>query len=428
MATNSNVEILAGRFRAANVMGRSEALRKLLDFLVARSGDSNAPKELEVAAAIFGAGANFDTSQDASVRVYIHRLRQKLDEYYAGAGQNESERLTIPKGVGYRIIAEPLVPLAKPVQAAPPARSGASLRHWVIAAVLLLLLVTGATGWLLFWQASHRSDEFAAIRTTPLWNGLLSDSRSITLVVGDYYIFGENTDNAGANRLVREYSINSPNDLDNYLMEHPALAGRYMDLDLYYLPVSAAAALKSIMPILAPNAAARDRIHVIQASELTPDMIKRTNIVYIGYLSGLGLLREAVFAGSRFSVGSTYDELIDNEGKHSYVSQEGGPDDPDRKLKDFGYFSTFTGPGGNRIMIIAGTRDIGVMQTAESVTSQDSVGLLTSQSGNSKAYEALYEVEGIKRSNLSGRLLMVSPLHADKIWNSQPAALQFPNG
>ncbi len=200
MATNSNVEILAGRFRAANVMGRSEALRKLLDFLVARSGDSNAPKELEVAAAIFGAGANFDTSQDASVRVYIHRLRQKLDEYYAGAGQNESERLTIPKGVGYRIIAEPLVPLAKPVQAAPPARSGASLRHWVIAAVLLLLPVTGAAGWLLFWQASHRSDEFAAIRTTPLWNGLLSDSRSITLVVGDYYIFGENTDNAGAKR------------------------------------------------------------------------------------------------------------------------------------------------------------------------------------------------------------------------------------
>ena len=57
-----------------------------------------------------------------------------------------------------------------------------------------------------------------------------------------------------------------------------------------------------------------------------------------------------------------------------------------------------------------------------------SVGLLTGQSSNSKAYEALYEVEGIKRSNLSGRLLMVSPLHADKIWNSQPAALQFPNG
>jgi len=56
------------------------------------------------------------------------------------------------------------------------------------------------------------------------------------------------------------------------------------------------------------------------------------------------------------------------------------------------------------------------------------VGLLTGQSSNSKAYEALYEVEGIKRSNLSGRLLMVSPLHADKIWNSQPAALQFPNG
>ena len=119
MASDSKVEILAGRLRAANAMGRSDSLKKLFDFLVARSADAAAPKELEVASAIFGASANFDASQDASVRVYIHRLRQKLDEYYQGAGRNEPERLLIPKGVGYRILAAPAALQATPAASAP---------------------------------------------------------------------------------------------------------------------------------------------------------------------------------------------------------------------------------------------------------------------------------------------------------------------
>jgi hypothetical protein len=430
MALNSEIEILAGRLRAANLFGRSEALRKLFDFLVAHASDSQAPRELEVAEAIFGAGADFDSTQDASVRVYIHRLRQRLDDYYAGTGNAEANRLALPKGVGYRIVVEPQ--RAHPAVTAQTAATAPEpprwrLRHWAILGGVVLLLLNAAA-WIFFVEAGHRNDEFAAIRTNPLWNGFLSDSRSITLVVGDYYIFGENTDNKGNNRLVREYAINSPADLDAYLMEHPAMADKYVDLDLYYLPISTASALKSVMPILAPDAMARDHIHVVQASDLTADMIKRTNVIYIGYLSGLGLLRDVVFSGSRFSVGDTYDDLVDNVGKHTYVSQEGGPEEGDTKMRDFGYFSTFTGPGGNKIMIIAGTRDIGVMQTAEAVTEKESLEAMTGKAQGNKAYEALYQVEGIKRSNLSGGLLLVSPLRTDKIWNSQPAALQFPNG
>ena len=59
------------------------------------------------------------------------------------------------------------------------------------------------------------------------------------------------------------------------------------------------------------------------SSELDPSTIKTTHIVYIGYLSGLGMLQDMVFAGSRFAVGDTYDELIDSTTKHRYVSQVG---------------------------------------------------------------------------------------------------------
>ncbi len=424
MSGNEKIEILAKRLRDANVLGRSEPLKKLFEFLVARAADATAPKELEIADVIFDPAANFDATQDASVRVYMHRLRQKLDGYYKGPGRGESERLSIPKGSGYRLIAVP-----QPEHA--PAGGGPKQwllpAGWAVAAALALLLALNAVG-LGFNRAPPDSDDILAVRNHAPWAGLLADARPITLVVGDYYIFGDLGGDGGSDRLVREYAINSPADLDEYLMRNPALADRYMDLDLYYLPVSTAFALRSILPVLSRTAKDRERLHIVQMSDLTPDMIKRTNIVYVGYLSGLGLLREPVFLGSRFSVGTTYDELIDNVGNRHYLSQEGGPDESHGKLKDYGYFSTFAGPNGNRIVIIAGTRDIAVMQTAETVSKSDSLDALMEKAGGVQSFEALYEVEGLRRINLGGRLLLTSPLKTDRIWNGQPSDLRFPDG
>jgi hypothetical protein len=41
------------------------------------------------------------------VRVYVHRLRRKLDEFYAGPGKDQPMRLILPKG-GYLLALEPL--------------------------------------------------------------------------------------------------------------------------------------------------------------------------------------------------------------------------------------------------------------------------------------------------------------------------------
>lgn len=430
MDGEEKVEILAARLRATNVLGRSEALKKLFDFLVEHSAKATAPKEIEVAAAIFGAAANFDVSQDASVRVYIHRLRQKLDEYYDGPGRGETSRLSIPKGTGYRLAVEPRTAQAEPMLIPPLLDSDARFRFrpaLIAIALVVLFALLNIGAWAVFWP-KPAADDFAAIRARAPWTALLQDARPITLVVGDYYIFGEISKDGATNRLVREYTINSPGDLDTYLMAHPELQSRYMDLGLYYLPVSTAAALRSLMPILTPTAKERDRIHIVQASDLTPDMIKHTDIVYVGYLSGLGILRDPVFAGSRFSFGDTYDELVDDVNDHHYFSQEGGPNPLDKRLKDYGYFSAFTGPEGNHIVIIAGTRDIAVMQTAEAVSDPNAIAAVAKKTNTASSFEAFYEVDGMRRINLGGNLLLASPLKTDQIWNSQPSTKHFPDG
>jgi hypothetical protein len=210
-------------------------------------------------------------------------------------------------------------------------------------------------------------------------------------------------------------------------MDNPKAMGSYRDLDLYYLPVGAAFALRSIVPIVTRGAAHADTLHVVMASDLTPEMLKRNNIVYLGYLSGLGVLRAPVFAGSRFSIGETYDELVDARTHKSYVSQEGGPSQGDVTRRDYGYVTAFKGPSGNRIVVIAGDRDTGLMQAAEALANPDALKMLVRSAGGAGSFEALYEAQGIGRSSLGGRLILAAPRSGVNPWTSQ-TVLTFPTG
>src|SRR5689334_11710449 len=88
----------AERIRASGVLGRSDLMLRLFDFLVASSLTGKTPKEIEIAIDVFGKDAGFEVARDAMVRVYMHKLRRKLDEYYAESGTAGEPRLTVPRG------------------------------------------------------------------------------------------------------------------------------------------------------------------------------------------------------------------------------------------------------------------------------------------------------------------------------------------
>ena len=411
---NDRIAEIAARVRARRALGRSEGLNRLFDYLAERARTGARPKEFEVAAAVFGRGGDFDGARDASVRVAVHRLRRKLDDFYAGPGADEPVRLSIPRGE-YRMIAEP-TPSMAPAPAAPSRRL-----WWAVVAALTSL---NLAAWGVFWMTHDVDRGLRQARAQAPWTQLARSPATTLLVLGDYYIFGEIDPAAGVDRLIRQYSINSREDLDAWLMDSPRASGRYRDLDLFYLPVGAAFALRSLIPVLARGKP--ERLRVVLASDLTPEMLKRDNIVYLGYLSGLGVLRQPVFAGSRFQVGDTWDQLIDARTHRTYVSQEGGPSQGDRARRDFGYVSAFSGPGGNRIVVIAGARDAGLQQAAEAMASPQALKALA-RVGAGANFEALYEVNGIGRATLAHHLVTASPRTAVDPWTAQPN-LSFPQG
>jgi hypothetical protein len=392
------------RVQASGVLGEAK-MRRLFDYLATRSLAGESPKEITLAIEVFGKGADFDVSQDALVRVYMHKLRRTLEEFYAAQHGDGVTPLHIPRGE-YRLTLSAAAPQ--------PKRS----RRWSLRSAGFIALAAAGGGALaliiafgvLRWQASPT--ELDRARANHIWSALLEDDRPLMVVVGDYYLIGETDQSMEVKRLIREYSVNSKNDLDNYVQQHPEVADRYMDVGLRYLPTSTAFALRNVMPVLGTG---RRHVSLSVMSDLTPAALKSADIVYIGYLSGLGILERLVFSGSRFTIGASYDELVDNQTKHPYISQTasqniGAPQSTGKEsaYRDYGFFSSFRGPGGNFIVVISGTRDEGVRQTAETFTNPEKLDELAAQADAALPFEALLEVSALDGVNLSGKVLLES--------------------
>lgn len=414
VSRDSELREHAERLRASGVLGRAPIMSRLFDYLVDRSAQGKTPKETEVALDVFGRDHRFDPGQDATVRVYVYKLRKKLDEFYAGMGAAEKERLTLPKGsyvlgLEHHSEAAVMAALSETIASGETARTVMSRhRRWICAALGVSLLVNVLAALALF-NGAGGSDPYGQVRQQPLWSSLLADGKPITIVVGDYFIFGEqDPESRTLTRLVREFSINSRDGLARYLHDRPDLQSRFVDVDLAYLPIASAFAMREIMPILSE---AKD-LRVATVSELNPELLKSSHIVYIGYLSGLGMLEDLVFSGSNFSVGETYDEIVDRKTQLRYVSQYSGRMAhrlaASESYRDYGYLAAFAGPAGNQFVVIAGTRDAALTHVAETLTMPSKLDELGRRVGASGSFEALYEVGGMDRVSIDGRLLQVS--------------------
>ena len=412
--------------RADQALGRSPALERLFGFLLDCSLEGRSPKEIEIADRVF-ARAGDGAEQDASVRVYVHRLRRKLEDFYAGQGAGQPLRLAIPKG-SYRLTIEraaaepaPAEPVPEPsTVAVSPARSRRLLAS---AGVLALMALTALITWLIASRPDPVDAPLREVRANPLWAPSVSDSRRMVIVVGDYYIFGEADATGDVARLVREFDVNSPGDLERLAASRPERAKNVVDLGLNYLPMGVAGALRVVVPIVRRNEHELRKPLVVPASQLTSEMVKNADLIYLGYLSGLGSLRDPVFSASRFTVGGTYDEIVDLKTGRRYTAGTHLDSNEARPSEDYALISSFAGPTGNRVVVIAGTRDAALMQAAEFATRAQTLAQITAPLHGSSAFDALLAVDGLRNVGLRARLLVAAPRARDADWSgrqSQP--------
>ena len=161
--TLNEIDIRAqlGRILESAEFASSARLKDFLSYIVEESlaGRAGRIKGLTIAQTVFGAGESFDPETNSIVRVEAGRLRQRLGEYYAGAGRDDPIRIAVPKGT----YAPEFTPVPRDIEfPAPPTDTGpkdqrSHLRSWsvALAAVLAAIFV----GWFLLVRNGQTPDE-----------------------------------------------------------------------------------------------------------------------------------------------------------------------------------------------------------------------------------------------------------------------------
>lgn len=382
------------RLRELKVVGVSGRMRDMFDFLADRGFAAEPANQADIALGVFGQTAT--DSDDATVRVYVHRLRKRLEEFYA-SNKHGDVQLTVPAGI-YALRLADEETSAGSLQGTPKLAWNWTKPRKVtaIAAALLGAILVG-----------YLIPPGTSVRVNAFWQPIMSSDRPIAIVVGDYYIFGEiDPVRPEEGRLIRDFRIDSPADLTRMQEQEPGRYANAEDVGLNYLPFSAAHAMREIMPILA----ATDRpVRTVPASGLDAEMLRDNDIVYIGLISAMGLLEELTFARSSLEVGESYDELSDNQTGQSYISEEARRLAAPVFYRDYGYVARFRSAGGGLVMIVAGARETALRAVAPSITAPELSPDILALARKDGGMEVLYQVTGQQGADLNSRVILARP-------------------
>jgi hypothetical protein len=378
------------RVRESGLVGYSGRLRDLFDYLAARGPEGDPATQADIAETVFGQMQA--EADDATARVYIHRLRKRLEQFYAGRDE-AAGRLVIPAGAYALRFERGEATVAQPA----PRRS----RRWLVPLGAALALAVA------FVAGRSLDGGVSEPEANAIWRPFVESDRPIMVVVGDYYIFGEiDPSHPEQGRLIRDFEINSPTDLARAQEANPARYGNSEDMGLNYLPVSAANALRALAPVFAQ---ARKPVSVIAASQLSSDAFRTHNVIYVGLFSGMGLLQDVNFADSHYAIGETFDELVDMESGRRYTSGEALALATRRYYQDYGYVARFRQPGGALVAVLAGERDTGLRGVAPLAVAGKLPDKLASLAADGKSFEAVYQITGQQGADLGEKLVDARP-------------------
>jgi hypothetical protein len=394
-------EAETARFRLVLAKGRSANQLGLFDLLVERSRDQRSPKEVEIALALFGADATLDGSSDSGVRVYVHRLRKRIDEHYAGT---TGPRLSIPKGE-YRIVLEevadasyrttPIAALTRRITANPALSLGLSM---------ILLAGLAFTSWQL-WSTRVPQPSAAARERQALF-GTGAALSSPIIAVGDSLLLAETEDQRSVQRMILNPAIRTRDDFGAYMKAHPEVFYRLYDFDLNFAPLQAVEAAWAVQDELSADGGG-EQAALVPVSALDDASIQANDIIFVGRLSQLGRLELPVLANSRLQL-ARHDRLVDKVSGAPFESQVYAGDVA-RAGPDIGYLAVLTGPGGRRLIVMAGLGDRGTAAMAALLDRPQELALLKKRLGAPLNFEAIFQIRTPPGRQPERRLLATYP-------------------
>jgi hypothetical protein len=285
---------LLERVAASAQLRRAARLRELLFYVGKRSLKDGCDRihEQEIGSKVFGRPESYDTSFDNTVRTSVSDLRKRIEAYFNSDGLHETLIMEIPRG-GYVPVfrcrsGEPEIVVDPPAEFQtskfkPPTGIARRFYHrgWLCVGLVILVLAAGCA--FFFWgkyRALNRSLYPWQYKPSvaELWSGILDANPETDVVISDAAV--------GLAQAISQSEF----PLRDYLSR------RYISqLQADDLSPDTHAALNRILAwnlgspdefrlarrILALDPLDRN-IHLYDARNYTPDLIKRDNVILIG--------------------------------------------------------------------------------------------------------------------------------------------------
>jgi hypothetical protein len=364
---------------------RAPVLRRLLLYLWEHREDSCS--EYGIGVDVLNRRPDFDPKLDATVRVHVSRLRQKLRDYYLEEGETSQVRIVLPAG-SHRLQLEKVAP-PKQVTLVPVVNHQADWRPWAAAAVAAggLMLVVIAILSVALWRTTRDANSVPELPA--FWMHVLGNGKT-TRIVFPTPIFVE----AGRLRL-RDVMVNDPDDISRSTALNPLIRTlAKTSISDHYSVTSDTLALATILKLLANRGMP---VEVSATRDLSLDLFGSDNLLFLG-IPPTSPHVEQLLSRTDFYMkhgGSVVGNRHPQTGEPSQFSENenGG------NLTSYGIISVLPGRApGTRLILVSGARTYALASFLTSSLTLADLDQFLRDKGRPEFFETVIEarVQGFK--------------------------------
>lgn len=392
----------------------SDKYRMLLQYLYKCYEADKVPSEFDIAADVFYKDKNFNPAEDTTVRVYIFRLRKKLNDYYNGTGKHDSQVIQIQKGT-YHIEFTKHSELSK--------RKILQFKQYLVYAVFIFLLMVITLLTIEFYSLKKQLNKDDIVYENKLvWTDFISNGRPTIYCVGSLYTYYYYMEPFNRSWLVRDDAINNEMELNAFIQELHLDKNKISVPDWKIIPKSAALHYGRLLPIFHNNI---DELTLMPTDELKWSDVENNNIIYIGHFYNLNMLN-AIFPNKH--INPQIEDIGNGSKKYSIRVKTAEIDtvypiilsvNKNRMLEtDYVVVSKVPGPKNNVILFICSFSSMGRLKLVETLTSAKMITdleqtVLKDRQDIPKYFEMLVKVSGFLNIGLETTLLHFFELPSD---------------
>ncbi|MRT94852.1 hypothetical protein [Ancylomarina sp. 16SWW S1-10-2] len=374
---------------------RSEILRDLLNYLFKAHQNNENVKAINIAIDLLQRKGELKENDETLARVYVHKLRSKLTDFYINEGLNEKITLQIPKGkyeLTFQTASQKSTKLAKSL----PYKTVLYIGSGLILLNLFILAV--------FFCFSKNEKQ------NPIWANYLNDKKDINLMLSNPFFYTIRNLQTDSTLVIRSFNINSEEELNNSQKLFSEDKYEIKKSDISYFANNNISSLPLLFKALHKT---KNNIHLKTSNNINLDDIKNNNTIAITSLKSIGLLGNFLDQTSiRIPNKNGLSLLLLSQNdtiKYSAIKSY------DNFYTDYAFLIKIPTPKGKSLMIISDSHSIGNKGLMELATSDNLEEKILSQYQGMRKFpnyfELLVKVTGYQEQNLTTEIIHFKALN-----------------